>query len=62
MTWTYHRNAKAKCSKWVSGNNWVTKFDAGIICHVGINGVKDGIYTKTPAMCRAMVEYRLQHQ
>lgn len=38
MTWKYIRFKNYKCSKWISGDNWVTKFDDEKFCHIGING------------------------
>lgn len=38
MKWKYTRIKSAKCSKWVCGYNWVTKYDDEKFCHVGING------------------------
>lgn len=56
MKWKYHRLNKSKCSKWVLGTSWVTKFDAGIVCHVGLEGIKYGIMEITPRKAREFVE------
>jgi hypothetical protein len=57
MEWKYHRLKQAGASKWVSGNNWVTRFDDGGYCAVGVNGERLREYHETdPAETRKMVE------
>lgn len=39
-SWRYHRLSQQGASKWVLGNNWVTKWDKERFCHIGIDGTK----------------------
>lgn len=57
MKWTYTRIKSANCSKWTSGNNWVTKFDGSVVCVIGINGKRYGnFYFSDPKDARDEVE------
>ena len=57
LKWEYHRLGDINCSKWVSGNNWVTKFDEKTYCTVGINGKRDkSIWVESPSKARRWVE------
>jgi|DEB0MinimDraft_4_1074332.scaffolds.fasta_scaffold31159_1 hypothetical protein len=57
MKWTYTRIKSAKCSKWVSGDNWVTKYDDEMFCAVGINGKRNHAWMiENPKEARKAVE------
>ena len=57
MKWTYTRIKDAKCSKWVSGDNWVSKYDDEMFCAVGINGKRNHAWMiKSPKAARKAVE------
>jgi hypothetical protein len=55
MKWKYHRIGTS--SKWVLGNNWVTKFDGDRVCVLGINGKRsEGLLTNSPKIAREHIE------
>lgn len=57
MKWKYTRIKSAKCSKWVCGDNWVTKYDEEKFCHVGINGKPNrALMIESPIEARKSVE------
>lgn len=57
MKWTYNRIKGAKCSKWVSGDNWVTKYDDEMFCIVGIKGKRNNAWMiENPKEARKCVE------
>jgi hypothetical protein len=57
MKWKYTRVKSAKCSKWVKGDNWVTKHDGEKFCHVGINGKPNRAWMiESPSEARKCVE------
>ncbi len=60
MKWTYHRIKDAGCSKWISGNNWVTKWDNDPILHIGINGQHQTM-SGTPDEAKALIQAAQQN-
>lgn len=59
MKWKYYRVRDHQASKWVSGNNWVTKYDDEGYCYIGINGKRvDGHQITDPKQARRYVELR----
>lgn len=62
--WKYYRIPFAKCSKWVLGRHWVTKFDDDEHCVVGFMGARQHGTEFTnftdPAKAREYVETREQ--
>ena len=57
MSWKYNRIKSAKCSKWVRGNCWVTKYDDQPLCIVGVLHKKvDDYYETNPRIARKWVE------
>lgn len=62
LRWKYHRISHLRASKWVLGNNWVTKYDGVIGCVVGFNGAQliDGSFHPSPSKARKWVENKLR--
>lgn len=55
--WKYYRDTKNGNSKWVlDGRNWVTKWDGGSCCIIGINGERGADYYGTVWEARRHVE------
>jgi len=61
MKWKYTRIKSARCSKWVSGNSWVTKFDDEKYCYCGHLGfpVKTS-FIESPKQARKAIENALK--
>ena len=58
--WKYTRHSRARASKWVWQNHWVTKFDDQQFCSIGINGGRAvGWKVDSPKAAREAVECAL---
>jgi hypothetical protein len=61
LKWKYHRSLEVGASKWIAGNNWVTKYDNDRVCVVGLNGSRvDGLYIGRPKDARKYVEEQIK--
>jgi hypothetical protein len=59
LHWRYHRDAMAGVSKWVLGNNWVTKWDKDRFCIIGFEGQRTDWKVDRPNAAREAIECAL---
>jgi len=59
VSWQYHRDKINRVSKWMLGNNWVTKWDKDRFCIIGFQGARTDWKVDDPKAAREAVEYAL---